>query len=413
MRARSLVVVACLLVQGCAAGPPQTSVSASGSPTGSESPPEPTSLTTPPPTETETETPGDADVPVSARWERVPGLPDDGAWERGLYDVSAASPDLAWAAGYKGWEDEVAMTLRHWDGSGWRMLPAGYTGSLAAVDADGPGNVWAVGGGSFDKPVALHWNGSSWRRHRSPMSTRDVAVDGARVVLMSSFQVMEGDGARWTRKLGVSRPGSELRAVSAGGGHTWIAGTRMDRPMIWHGTAGGYREAELPGVPESGTLGAVWQNSPSDVWAVGATGERPLVMRWNGSSWQRVALPADWRGKPDQRDGLRPGRRVDREPAYRDPAEARRAAALGRPDVDARALAVARRGDQGGGRTDPGHVTAVAGRLDRERRLRVDRPLPPSLTADRPGTGMSCHIRRLPVVLRRRGRRATWRRRSW
>lgn len=296
MRARSLVVVACLLVQGCAAGPPQTSVSASGSPTGSESPPEPTSLTTPPPTETETETPGDADVPVSARWERVRGLPDDGAWERGLYDVSAASPDLAWAAGYKGWEDEVAMTLRHWDGSGWRMLPAGYTGSLAAVDADGPGNVWAVGGGSFDKPVALHWNGSSWRRHRSPMSTRDVAVDGARVVLMSSFQVMEGDGARWTRKLGVSRPGSELRAVSAGGGHTWIAGTRMDRPMIWHGTAGGYREAELPGVPESGTLGAVWQNSPSDVWAVGATGERPLVMRWNGSSWRRVALPADWRG---------------------------------------------------------------------------------------------------------------------
>ncbi|MEV4086378.1 hypothetical protein AB0J43_39565 [Nonomuraea fuscirosea] len=233
---------------------------------------------------------------MSARWERVPGLPDDGAWERGLYDVSAASPDLAWAAGYKGWEDEVAMTLRHWDGSGWRKLPAGYTGSLAAVDADGPGNVWAVGGGSFDKPVALHWNGSSWRRHRSPMSTRDVAVDGARVVLMSSFQVMEGDGARWTRKLGVSRPGSELRAVSAGGGHTWIAGTRMDRPMIWHGTAGGYREAELPGVPESGTLGAVWQNSPSDVWAVGATGERPLVMRWNGSSWQRVALPADWRG---------------------------------------------------------------------------------------------------------------------
>lgn len=294
MRARLLVVAACLVAQGCAAAPPQTSADASGSPPASEPLLEPSLPQTE--TETETEAPVDEDVPVSERWERVPGLPDDSGWERGLYDVSAASPDLAWAAGYHGWEDSVEMTLRHWNGSGWQELPAGYTGSLAAVDADGPGNVWAVGGGSFDKPVALHWDGGSWRRHRSPMSTRDVAVDGARVVLISSLQVMEGDGTRWSKKLGVRSPEAELRAVSAGEGHTWIAGTRLDRPMIWHGSAGGYRQAELPDAPESGTLGAVWQNSPSDVWAVGATGENPLVMRWDGSSWKRAALPPDWRG---------------------------------------------------------------------------------------------------------------------
>ena len=69
------------------------------------------------------------------------------------------------------------MTLRHWDGSRWRRLPAGHSGGFAAVDADGPANAWAVGGGAFDEPVALHWDGRSWRRHRSPIKARDVAVE--------------------------------------------------------------------------------------------------------------------------------------------------------------------------------------------------------------------------------------------
>ncbi|MFB4284534.1 hypothetical protein ACBJ59_55340 [Nonomuraea sp. MTCD27] len=287
MRARLLAVAACLVVQGCAAAPTPA--------VRSEPPPVPvpTSEFAPEPTPT----PVDEDVPLSARWELVPGLPDDDSWERGLYDVSAASPGLAWAAGYKGWEDGVEMTLRHWDGSRWRRLPAGHTGSLAAVDADGPANAWAVGGGAFDEPVALQWDGRSWRRHRSPMTSRDVAVDGGRVVLISSSQVMQGYGARFSRKLTVNPPADELRAVSAGAGHTWIAGSRMGQPMVWHGSARGFEQSEMPVVPGGGTLGAVWQNNPSDVWAVGQAGESPLVLRWDGASWTRVALPPDWRGE--------------------------------------------------------------------------------------------------------------------
>ncbi|MCG5216353.1 hypothetical protein [Streptosporangium sp. KLBMP 9127] len=285
MRTRLLAVVACLVVQGCAAGPTPA--------VRSEPPPAPESAPEPTPTPTS----ADEDVPLSARWELVPGLPDDHNWERGLYDVSAASPDRAWAAGYKGWEDGVEMTLRHWDGSRWQSLPAGHSGSLAAVDADGPANAWAVGGGTFDEPVALHWDGGSWRRHQSPIKARDVAVDGGRVVLISSSEVVQGDGARFIRKLIVNRPANELHAVSAGAGHTWIAGSSMGQPMVWHGSARGFEQAEMPRVPGGGTLGAVWQNSPSDVWAVGQTGESPLVLRWDGASWKRVALPPDWRGE--------------------------------------------------------------------------------------------------------------------
>ncbi|TDD01713.1 hypothetical protein E1292_25120 [Nonomuraea deserti] len=277
MRKRLLAMVACLVVQGCAAEPTPA--------VGSEPPPVPASEPSP--------TPPDEDVPLSARWKLVPGLPDDHIWERGLYDVSAASPDRAWAAGYKGWEDGVEMTLRHWDGSRWRRLPAGHNGTFAAVDADGPANVWAVGGGAYDEPVALHWDGRSWRRHRSPIKARDVAVDGGRVVLISSSQVVQGYGGRFTRKL----VANELRAVSAGAGHTWIAGTRRGQPMVWHGSARGFEQAEMPTVAGGGTLVAVWQNGPSDVWAVGQAGESPLVVRWDGAFWKRVALPPGWRGE--------------------------------------------------------------------------------------------------------------------
>ncbi|MGN9781319.1 hypothetical protein ACTMTF_07825 [Nonomuraea sp. ZG12] len=296
MRTRLLAVVACLVVQGCAAGP--TSAVSSEPPPAPElaSASELASVSEPAAELASAPTPADEKVPLSARWKLVPGLPDDHNWERGLYDVSAASPERAWAAGYQGWEDGVEMTLRHWDGARWRRLPAGHSGSLAAVDADGPANAWAVGGGAYDKPVALQWDGRSWRRHRSPLNARDVAVDGGRVVLISSSQAVQGNGARFVRKLVVSRPAAELRAVSAGGGHTWIAGERRGQPMVWHGSARGFEEAEMPVVPGGGTLGAVWQNSPSDVWAVGHAGESPLVLRWNGVSWKRVELPPDWRG---------------------------------------------------------------------------------------------------------------------
>ncbi|WP_327588516.1 hypothetical protein OHA25_16865 [Nonomuraea sp. NBC_00507] len=282
MRARPLVVLICLMTLGCTAEPTPapTSVTASSAST---------------PVVTISPGPPLEEIPLSTKWQRVPGLPHDDRWERGLHDVAAAGPGAAWAVGYHGWEDNVKGTLRGWDGSRWRNVVPERLGSLHGVDADGPRNVWAVGSSAYD-PLALQWDGRAWRRHKPPQAGRDVAVDGSRAVIISYSGAILWDGARFTKVLDLDEQTTELTAVDGGSGHTWIAGRRNERLMIWHGRNGRFQEAKVPAVPES-TLNAIWQNSPSDVWAVGKAGANPLVLRWDGGSWQRVTLPAGFGGE--------------------------------------------------------------------------------------------------------------------
>ena len=112
---RIVALLSFLLVTGCTSQP-----APSLSPTASPSP-----AATP------------AEIPLSPRWERVSGLPGDDAWARGLHDITAAGPGDAWAVGYTGWEDGVTATLRRWDGTRWRALPAGQAGSFHGIDSDG------------------------------------------------------------------------------------------------------------------------------------------------------------------------------------------------------------------------------------------------------------------------------------
>jgi hypothetical protein len=44
----------------------------------------------------------------------------------------------------------------------------------------------------------------------------------------------------------------------------------------------------------SGTLAGVAAVSAGRAWAVGSTGGRTLIVRWNGTSWQRVHSPNRW-----------------------------------------------------------------------------------------------------------------------
>ncbi|MEV4383297.1 hypothetical protein, partial [Streptosporangium sp. NPDC049644] len=120
MRSRMTALATCLITLGCAAQPPLAAP-------------------VPAPSSTPTVSAPSASATPTERWVRVPGLPDDDTWERGLRDVTAAGPELAWAIGYTGWEDGVETSLRAWDGSRWRAVPVeDAQGGLASIDSDGP-----------------------------------------------------------------------------------------------------------------------------------------------------------------------------------------------------------------------------------------------------------------------------------
>ncbi|MEV4241895.1 hypothetical protein AB0J63_00635 [Streptosporangium canum] len=244
-------------------------------------------------------------VTASTAWAATAdaGLPGSSA----LLDVAATGPRDAWAVGYKdSAEDrEGAPAVLRWDGSRWREIP--LTGDdvhhLEGVSAAGPDDVWVVGNGR--SAFAAHWDGRRWAREKpfgvvEDYRLADVATTDGTAWFAgngpSKAVVLKWDGREFGNALST---GGAFNAITAKEGHVWAVGSsERHMPLIWHGTPdGAWESSPAPEIPGGG-LNRVWQISPSEVWAVGevTTGPddragRPLVLRWDGSSWSRVEVP--------------------------------------------------------------------------------------------------------------------------
>lgn len=105
-----------------------------------------------------------------------------------------------------------------------------------------------------------------------------------------------------------SETSNALLAVTAiSAGEAWAVGASGPDPTSpttvlverWGGVAWTAIEAPSPG-SERNELLAVDASEPNDVWAVGRTasgfGDRPLAMRFDGTAWSQVELPAEVTG---------------------------------------------------------------------------------------------------------------------
>jgi len=169
------------------------------------------------------------------------------------------------------------LVLRY-DGTAWRSAPrTGLPGddALRGVDAVSPDDVWVAGdhhtGISGYDTLAAHWNGTTWTREPTPNGN----------------------------------PGSfnSLYGVAAAGDTVWAVGTYVDpssslnrRKLILQRSGGSWRVSAAPVVAAYESLTAVDATGPADAWAVGsATSDiqsAPLALRWNGTRWSSMTLPA-------------------------------------------------------------------------------------------------------------------------
>ncbi|PRY34817.1 hypothetical protein [Umezawaea tangerina] len=94
-------------------------------------------------------------------------------------------------------------------------------------------------------------------------------------------------------------PSTTLTALTAlGDHHAWISGTtdiltsRPSRPVVlrWNGTT--WSREHLPELDDAASLIAISAHTTSDVWAVGNTHRAPLVLHYDGTGWTRVDTPA-------------------------------------------------------------------------------------------------------------------------
>ena len=210
-----------------------------------------------------------------------------------LRGVAATSSTDVWAVG--GYVPQatnntlVPLALR-WDGKSWKQvsIPLSSAGNgleLYGVSAV-PGkanNVWAVGGATTDlsnvAPVAEQWNGKTWK----VVPTPNPASAGAGVILRG------------------------VTAVSAT--NVWAVGDYANSanpavPFAEHWNGKTWKIVSMPNAPGTGgiTLNGVTAvpGSPNDAWAVGYANypsadisATAVAEQWNGKTWKIVPTPSE------------------------------------------------------------------------------------------------------------------------
>jgi hypothetical protein len=188
-----------------------------------------------------------------------------------LAAVSAGSATDAWAVGETRTQKPLAL---HWNGTSWAQVPTPAPGAfgsfLSGVTEISPTNVWAVGssnGSSGSTSLVLHWNGTRWAQVPTPSSgisglsgvsavaANDIwAVGSGGTLSRETTLVLHWDGSRWTRVPSPTPPGQIV------------------------------------------ALFAVSAVSANDVWAVGrdltSTVGKTLVLHWDGTAWTQVPSPS-------------------------------------------------------------------------------------------------------------------------
>ena len=141
---------------------------------------------------------------------------------------------------------------------------------LAAVDALTPNDVWVVGSQSrkvlVDTAFAMHWDGSTWTKVPTPSPGRSSALTAVKAFAPDDVWAVGG----WERR----------------------SDDFQFKTLVLHFDGTSWSRVPAPS-PHSrvNLLFAVDGSSATDVWAGGYRGRgHALVLRWNGSEWQRVHL---------------------------------------------------------------------------------------------------------------------------
>jgi hypothetical protein len=120
------------------------------------------------------------------KWSQV-NTPNPGGTKPGgvneAFALGCGAADSCWAAGSYGTPNKSLNEILHWNGSRWAKVTApnpGGTGtgagnSMDAVTCLSSANCWAVGndgsttvGAGVGRNIALHWNGRTWRKVKTP-----------------------------------------------------------------------------------------------------------------------------------------------------------------------------------------------------------------------------------------------------
>ena len=266
-------------------------------------------------------------------WSRV-RLPEPWGSRPGiLFDVVAFSPTNVWAVGEIGPLGDRRALIIHRSAAGWvkytlNQIPADSGQTQLFGIGGSAGDLWAVGGrNDAQRPIAMHFTGSSWQFITPPSPPRDnlnylqaVRAIGPSNVYFIGNLTTDGpsnSNTPWTTRWNGSsfsnfkflpqpfpQPvnsysvandldavGSSPIAVGSAANSSIIA-----QGAIWRRNAGVWTPATPFDDPTPHVLNSVQVLGASNIWSVGervsTTGElRTWIVHWNGTSWVSIGGP--------------------------------------------------------------------------------------------------------------------------
>ncbi|KUN24804.1 aromatic ring-opening dioxygenase LigA [Streptomyces antibioticus] len=245
-------------------------------------------------------------------WQHVP-VPEQVRPQAALNEAVAFGPDRAWAVGADavGREAPGFPLVLRWDGTAWQRqsLPGiGWQGELLSVAGSSPTAVWAVGRDAAGGTRLLHGDGTTWSESRPPpgvVLTKAVAGGGETWLIGSrdgAQVLLRRDGRGW-RDVPVP-PGSVYGLHILAADDVWAAGETNSGAAVSHWDGQAWQQTVVDGFPRS-AVGSVLAVSPTEVWAGGTAGFvggppgrpiPPLLVRFDGQTWNKVTVPTDFGG---------------------------------------------------------------------------------------------------------------------
>lgn len=273
--------------------------------------------------------------------------PDPASYYDNLSGVGFVSPTNVWAVGSMGdfyHSQFVFKTLiEHWNGASWSVYPSPnigpYDNALRQISVIAANNIWAVGDHATDntrrglanRALIEHWNGAGWRvvpaANPGPYAnalTGVAAVSQANVWAVGQYQAAGSartltmterwDGTQWkfVPSPNPGRTSNNLAGVVAfSANNIWAAGTYSndnthDRTLIEHWNGASWSVVASPNATSfPNDLLSISGSSANDIWAVGYHYTNPgnvnfaLIEHWNGAKWS-IIKHAD----PGEDDGL-------------------------------------------------------------------------------------------------------------
>jgi hypothetical protein len=201
-----------------------------------------------------------------------------------LFATAAISANDVWAVGISnvGKDSYERPLAEHWNGTSWSIVstpdPGQFWADLNGVTAISSDDVWAVGdyrinSTGYVSSFAEHWNGISWSLVAMPQQMN-----------FNYLYAVSADSSGDVWAAGASNSAGWFTLVEHWNGTSWALS-----PSLNHiSNNGGFASNQLFGVSAFG---------PSDVWAVGSWQDQTslvlqsLAEHWDGVAWTVITTP--------------------------------------------------------------------------------------------------------------------------